>query len=361
MNKHFDFCILGAGITGIHLSMELVKTGASVCVLDPRGIARGGSGAPLGLANPATGRFATKTWNAEKCLPALEQNLEIIQEHVKEPFYKKSGILRPAMDKKIATKMKNYFETTEWPEGWIEWLDEKEMQELHPGISCVNGGVWVPVGLVVNMKEYVMGASAYLQSKNVEYIVGEPYSVFKNEDWEIELSSDKITATNIIFTAGAWIKSTPFWRDVPVIPVKGQTLLMRSSTPLPFSHAVSALGYVGSLDGRNYVIGSTYEHQFDNEFTDDKAEEYLLERSNKVIPGLNSGSVKVTQWASVRASTPNRMPIMGAHEQEENCFVFTGLGSKGLLYSAYLAKEMTEHILHQKPLPEEVHVSRFKK
>lgn len=359
--KTFDYCILGAGVTGIHLALELIKTGATICVVDPNGAGGGASGAPIGLANPATGRFATKSWEVDKCLPKLQQNLELIQEHTSKPFFRKSGILRPAMDVEIATKMKVNAEQDGWPEGWIEWLDEKAVEELHPGITCVEGGVWIPVGLTVNMKSYVESACELLQAKGVDFYFDQEYSISDNSPWTITFPNSKIAAGSVIFTSGIWTKYASFWGDIPMVPVKGQTLLMQSDTPLPFQHSVSALGYIGSVAGNTYVIGSTYEHRFEDEETDEAGKEYLLERSNRVIPSLWEQSKIVDQWASVRASTPNRKPIMGAHPKKENCYVFAGLGSKGLLYSAYLAEWMTGYLTNNVELPEEMKVERFKK
>lgn len=361
MNTTFDFCILGGGVSGIHLAMELLKSGANICLVDPNGLAQGGSGAPLGLANPATGRFASKTWEAERCLNSLKHNLELIQQYSDTKFFKQSGILRPAMDATIAQKMKHNIEHSDWPADWIHWMNQQEIQHFHPGITCVDGGVWIPVGLIVNMEEYVHAASDFLKNKGVTFFTGEPYSIQKTNKWEIVLNAQAIQASQIVFTSGVWTKNIPYWDQLPLIPVKGQLLLMESETPLPFNHAVSALGYIGSLDGYNYVIGSTYEHHFEHKTVDEFAIDYLRTRSERVLPELNKYSKLKAQWTSIRASTPNRKPIMGAHPTEEHCYVFAGLGSKGLLYSAYLAKRMADFMFNQMPLPTEMDVERFLK
>ena len=361
MNTHFDYCILGAGVTGLHLSLELLKTGASICIIDPNGAGGGASGAPIGLANPATGRFATKSWEAEKCLPKLEQNLELVQNQTETLFFRESGILRPALDEEIATKMKANYEKANWPDGWIEWLDEQEVHKMHPGINCVDGGVWLPVGLTVNMFEYTRTAATYLQQKGVTVISDQQYHIIEDSPWKIQLEKNSITTEKLIFTSGIWTKYANFWNNLPMTPVKGQTLLMESDSPLPFNHSVSALGYTGYVSGNTYVIGSTYEHNFNHENTDEAGKEYLLERSNKVTPGLWKNSRIINQWSSIRASTPNRKPIMGAHPQKENCYVFTGLGSKGLLYSGYLSEFMVSFLQNDDVLPDEMNIDRFKR
>jgi glycine/D-amino acid oxidase-like deaminating enzyme len=63
-------------------------------------------------------------------------------------------------------------------------------------------------------------------------------------------------------------------------------------------------------------------------------------------------------WASVRASTPNRKPYLGAHPTISNCYVFAGLGSKGLLYSSLGARYLANHLINDESLPNELKVQR---
>ena len=45
--------ILGAGLAGCSLAAALARRGREVCVYDPKGIAAGASGNPVGLVQPA--------------------------------------------------------------------------------------------------------------------------------------------------------------------------------------------------------------------------------------------------------------------------------------------------------------------
>ncbi len=361
MVKNFDFCILGAGLAGVSLAHELSKEDVSVCLIDPNGVASGASGTPLGLVNPATGRYATLTWEAEKCYEAIYRNLALIQEQSPVPFFKKSGVLRPALDDKIATRMKENFDSMLWPKGWIEWLDEQELKNFHPGISCTVGGVWLPIGLTVDVSTYLNEFVKFLSVQGVSTFLGINYSFSKkNTVWEIELSGgEKINAAKLIFTTGVSVRKSDFWKDFPIYPVKGQLAVMESASSLSFDHSVSALGYIASLNKNQFVIGSTYEHKFVHEETDEQGLNYLVTRFGKVLPELKESSKVISQWSGVRASTPNRMPIIGNHQENENLSVFAGLGSKGLLYSAYLSKRFSGYLLNKESLPPEVDLNRI--
>tara|TARA_R110000868_G_scaffold37111_4_gene131376 strand:+ start:65865 stop:66953 length:1089 start_codon:yes stop_codon:yes gene_type:complete len=361
MIKNFDFCILGAGLAGVSLAHELLKENATVCLVDPNGIASGASGTPLGLVNPATGRHATLTWEAENCYSSILENLTLIQNQSSTQFYKKNGVLRPALDEKIASRMKENFESTQWPTGWIEWLDEKDVKEFHSGISCIGGGIWLPVGITVDISCYLTEFINFLTTKRLITSFGLDYSIMNTKTfWDLQLSNgEKIRSNKLICTTGSSTKEIDLWRNIQIHKVKGQLAVLESSKPLTFDHAVSALGYIASIDSNKFVIGSTYEHKFEHEGIDQQGLNYLMSRFEKVLPNLKKNSKVVSQWSGVRASTPNRMPILGEHSELKNLFTFSGLGSKGLLYSAYLSKQLTNHLIQNTPLHSVVDIQRF--
>src|SRR5699024_9665699 len=152
MNYKVHFCILGAGLAGLSMADSLRERDIETVVIDKKAIANGASGTPGGLVNPATGRRATKAWKAEACYEAIAQNLEKVQNWAgEEPFYQNNGLLRPALLEKMAVKMKAQHEKTIWPEGWCQWKTEEEIKQMHPGITCIDGGLWLPIGLSVDV------------------------------------------------------------------------------------------------------------------------------------------------------------------------------------------------------------------
>lgn len=361
MSDSFDYCILGAGLAGISLAYELSKENASVCIIDPHGVASGASGVPLGLVNPATGRYASKSWEAEQCYAKILANLELIQNSSPVQFYKQTGVLRPAMEEKIVSRMKQNFTSQDWPDGWIEWKSEDEIKKFRPGITCVGGGVWLPIGLTVDISIYLKSFADYLAQQSIYQIYNEKYSIEKRNDlWKLNFTTtSSIKTRNLVFATGSSTINSRYWKDLPIHPVKGQLAVLEPESPLSFRHAISASGYMTSLDTAQFVVGSTYEHSFKDERTDEQGLDYLLGKFKKVLPHLHNSSEVVHQWAGVRASTPNRMPILGEHPSCQNMYVFAGLGSKGLLYSAYLAESMKEFLMNSKELPEELSITRL--
>ncbi len=359
--KDFDVCILGAGLAGMHTAIELMEAGLRVCVIDPKGIAGGASGTPVGLANPATGRFANRSWNAERCLERLSIRLEEISKYSGKEFYRKSGVLRPALSQKIADRMQENVVNNDWTPGMIEWKSSAELQEMHPGLTSVEGGVWVPGGLTVSIPDYLNGIHSYLSDREVTFILGRNYSLHKESNWDVQIDhKDHITAKKLVICAGIYSKQIEVSKELPLHAVKGQTAIMRAGDSLEFEHAVSAQGYFSKTGDKEFILGSTYEHNFEHDEPDEQGFEFMFSRFSKVHPVLASSSKIVNQWAGVRASTPDRKPIIGTLDKEMESYIFAGLGSKGLLYSAYGARLLIELMLNNHSIPESLDVDRFK-
>lgn len=362
MNSTFDYCILGAGLAGLSLADALQEYGFKVCVIEKNSIGTGASGTPGGLVNPATGRRATKSWRAEACYEAISNNLDKVASYSKAPFFKRNGVLRPAVTEKMAGKMRERYQETAWPEGWCEWLPEEEIKKRHPGISCIEGGLWLPVGITVNGAGYLRAMAGYLVKNNVIILTGEQgHPKATGNSWEIGLGDQKLQSEHLVYATGYATLFSGYWSEFPLHPIKGQVARFQiDSMELDFEHSISSLGYIARLDTDNtFIQGSTYEHDFEDLNPSDFGKEYLRNRLKRTLPEVEENAEIIEQWAGVRVSTPNRKPVLGTHRDVENLHLFTGLGSKGLLYGKFLAEHYAQHLSEGTPIFEEVDIRRF--
>lgn len=358
--KDFDYCILGAGLAGISLAKELVLKNYSVCLLDTNGIAAGASGVPLGLANYATGRFAKKIWQAEQSYAALLENIELASEYFKEPFYSTNGVLRPSMDEKIASRVKENFENTDWESGWAEWLSDSELKSMNPGIRPDHGGLWLPKAITIDASKYLNYLVSALKARSLSVHEHQSYSHrYENGKWLIEASELPFAAANLIICSGAGSKEFAPFSNYPLHSVKGQLIVLKKDTPVQFIHSISALGYMATLNRQHFVIGSTYEHQYEHNQFDENGKQHLLQIVRNAIPSLLVDASILHSWTGIRVSAPNRMPIMGKHPDYDGLYIFSGLASKGLLFSAHLSSCFAEYLVNDVPLPSEVSIERI--
>ncbi|HKK44213.1 MAG TPA: FAD-dependent oxidoreductase, partial [Balneolaceae bacterium] len=263
MSQQVDFCILGAGIAGLSLADALQGHDFKTTVIEKSSVASGASGTPGGLVNPATGRRATKTWKAEQCYENIAANLKKVQTRTDKTFYQNNGLLRPALLDKMARKMKEQHNKTSWPEGWCQWKTEEEIKEIHPGIRCVDGGLWLPIGLSVDVGKYLQAYADFLRHEGVGILVHHPpKNIHLEKEWVVELEDDTVQAQNLVFATGHSTVESRFWDWLPLHLIKGQVAKFRTrDRTLSFSHSISSLGYMARTgDPFTFVQGSTYEH-----------------------------------------------------------------------------------------------------
>lgn len=356
-----DFCILGAGIAGLSLADALSSQGRSVALIEKNTVASGASGTPGALVNPATGRRATKTWKAEQCYPVIRENLEKVQKVASEPFYQNNGLLRPALTEKMARKMRKQYEKNHWPEGWCLWQKKSQIQERHPGIKCVQGGLWLPIGLTVDAGKYLQAYAKFLRSNDV--LIKEQCDAVINKtenDWKLIGSEFQLECNQLIFATGYATAGHPYWDHLPLEGVKGQVATFRMNQPLSFDHSISSLGYIARFGSNHeFVQGSTYEHDFKHINPNEEGEQYLRKRMARTLPKLAEQATLKSQWAGVRLFTPDKKPVLGAHPDIENLHIFTALGSKGLMYGKFLANHFAQNLVNGIPLFEEIAITRF--
>ncbi len=388
----FDYGIIGGGLSGCLLAYYLILQGKRVFLVERNTIGSGASGTPLAMINPATGRFAKKGFKSLEAIAQIDALQQISPFSSAYDFIQNRGIIRPCFDAEIAQKTNQNYLADQWEKGVAEWMTPEEVAERFPLINRNFGGLIVHNGYVVNPKMYLQHLINWLKYQpnfslleeyegfnsqshkpdNTKQLKNPNYWIFRGEDIEMQ-------ANILIHCTGA---EEIINAMIPGVIVKGQTLQFRlvdsayDQTPVQVvtdqinhtknwssflrEYAISAQGYLCSLDGRNLVMGSTYEHRFSNPKTDLNGAQYLKNKLDRIHENLSSKIVQESMWAGFRFSTPDRMPIIDEIPAYRGHYVFRGLGSKGLLHSHYYTKIFSNYLCGKGFLSKEVKLNRFK-
>ena len=388
-----DYGIIGGGLSGCLLAYYLLQQGKKVCLIEQNTIGSGASGTPLAMINPATGRFAKKGTNSVESIAQIEALQKLSPFSTAQDYIQKRKILRPCFDSEIAQKSYQNYLSDDWGPGIAEWLTSEEVKEQFPLINSCYGALVVHKGYVVNPKKYLHHLVEWLKDEP-SFTLLEGYKDLEAESdlrnyadlsktpkyFAIRGSEVEVQASKLVHCTGA---EEIINKMIPGIIVKGQTLQFQlmdqvkdaissvrdghnenmvgnNWSSLLKKYAISAQGYLCSLDGRNMVMGSTYEHRYTSPKPDAKGRQYLINKLNRIHDQLSNKMVKESMWAGLRFSTPDRMPIMDELSTHKGHYVFRGLGSKGLIYSHYYAKVFSKYLCGKGFLSKEVRLSRFK-
>jgi glycine/D-amino acid oxidase-like deaminating enzyme len=193
-------------------------------------------------------------------------------------------------------------------------------------------GLWIPSGITVFSKLYLEGlwkacekAGAVLRRTKIEAVE--------------ELKSFDA----IILCSGAAILQFPVSSHLLLQPLKGQTVLCEWDHPVAYS--LMGLGHITPTENPNHCqIGSTYERgALDLNVTREAAAE-LLEKVAVFYPPARQFRV-VSQAAAIRINVPDGKYRPLIKQVAPRIWVFTGLGSRGLLYHALLGKQLAGDVM----------------
>jgi len=343
-----DFLIIGHGIAGVCMFEHLVASGKK-CLIINEEKAFSSSKVAAGLYNPITGRKMNETWLAEALFPylldfymQLEKKLQT-NFLINKPIYRPFASIEDQNDWLGKSSGKSTFVTATYttPQ-YGEFIDDK-----YGGILLNNAGF-------INLKSLLKSHSTYLLNEKLYHAAKFDYRKlnFRGSTFEY----DTIKAKHLIFCDGP-LSSNPYFNWVPTAPVKGEILHIKTAKELP-EHVIFNKGVfiIKDTDNDYYRVGSTYNwRKLDTVPT----EEARLQLEQKLRELLKIPFEVVDQVAGIRPASKDRKPLIGAHPEISNMYTFNGLGTKGVSLAPYFAKSLTDNIIYNKDLQDEVNISRY--
>ncbi len=323
-----NIAIIGSGFSGLSLVFFLQKISPSIsCTLfDFRGIGEGASGKASGLVHPYAGKRAHFSYKAEIAFPEALQLINEIdaisrnQEH--ESVILQKGILRPAITSLQELDFKKRSEENYLFPAFF--LSQNESSDIYPNPKNLPS-LYIPEGLAINSVQYLKVLFKVCSEKNL---------IYKKEKIE-SLDILKEQFDHVIVCGGYETKEI-FPKKLQTNNVKGQ----RIDIALPNNfikpiHAISAGAYAAFSENR-VCLGSTYEHFFtSDEPNENEARKEIEPKISQFWPELiHSQTLSIA--AGIRSTTSSSRPIVTFHQP--SIWAITGLGSKGLLYHAWLSR-----------------------
>lgn len=349
MDSSYDIVVVGAGLAGAFAAAGLADA-MRVVVLDKDDIGAGATGAAAGLVNPFMARKANPVWRAEEAVMALEKTLAKIQ---RPELWRRSGLLRPARD---ANQAAWFSATARDNPGWCSWLSTAQVAERWPSVLADFGALHVTRAGSLDL---VLLAEALLDAaerSGCEYHT-ETGALALREDGDrvvVETDWGDIEARRVVLCVGADYADWPQLARLDLHSLKGQTIVVERPRGLGSGlPCLSGPGYVVPYPDE-LVLGSTYHHEFEHREPTEEDTREILGKAREVLPGLGSPRV-LSVAAGVRVTVPGtRLPMIGPVTDSGRVWVYTGLGSKGLLMGALVGTAILDYLRDPSLIPLEL-------
>jgi thiazole synthase len=346
MNHTRDVLIIGGGIIGLAIAVELKLRGAVVTVLsrDPQQAATQAAAGMLAprAENLPPGAMRDLCFKSLALYPDWISKLEDLSGE--STGYWPCGILAP-----VYQNTDIHPPTPTSPSS--QWLDRDAIHQAQPGLGAdVVGGWWFPEEGQVDNRLLARALELVAHQLGVEIQTGVTVAAIQQQQGQVarlRTSIGEMQAGHYIVATGAWSQDL---LPIPVQPRKGQMLAVQQpslpSAALPLQRVLYGedIYLVPRQDGR-IVVGATVETVGFTPQNTAVGIQSLLNQAIRLYPSLQTLPLQDCWWG-FRPATPDELPILG-RSHCSNLTLATGHYRNGILLAPVTAQLMADCIWGQ--------------
>lgn len=336
--KTWDVLIVGGGIIGLSLSIELRKRGASVLIVERGEPGREASHAAGGMlvdcpleTHAALQPLATAS---ARMYPEFAYELEV-ESRMKVDLRDHGAIVFPSDE-----------HVREWEEAFSECgVPAPGLARLEPALAASTRPAFFLEERSVDPRALTAAALKAAKNRGVDFSSGDEVTSVTIADGRatgVATTKTVFHAAKVVNCAGAWSGQIgPI--SFPTRPVKGQMLCLASASRELLKHVIRSpeVYLIPRSDGR-ILAGATVEEAGFDKRTDPATMQRFHRAAIALVPELRNAKI-LEDWAGLRPGTPDALPILGC-TATSGYYVATGHFRDGILLAPITARVMAEVI-----------------
>lgn len=350
----YDVVIIGGGIVGAACAAECANEGLRVAIVEAKMIGGGATAAGMGhltVMDDSEAQFKLTRYS-QMLWDGLREELP------GEVEYDPCGTIWVAADddemREVQRKHKFYSERGIA----VEELDAQSLKEAEPSLrDGLAGGLWVAGDSVI----YPPCAAQFFvdraKTRGAQVFVGRAVREITADG--VRLHDGTVFSTGLIVNAaGTW--SPELTAGIEVKKRKGH-LVITDRYPRFVRHQLVELGYLKSahtltaesvafnIQPRTtgqLLIGSSRQFEVDEPAVEASILNRMLSRAIEFLPGLAKLS-SLRAWTGFRASTPDKLPLIGPDVEHARLYLATGHEGLGITTSMATAKLLVDQIMNR--------------
>ena len=368
-----DVAVVGAGITGALIALELTARGLDVVVVDRRDIGGGSTSASTSLLQYEIDELLidlTTTLGVDDARTAYREcgrGIELVERATQSVGqlcgFRRSPSVFMAVKKGDIATLRNEFEARRAAGFDVEWLDADVLRERWglTGLAAIEsalGGSVDPYALAFHALAKVRERGGQVFERTE--VAGFEFSPRRAK---ITTSGGIVTAKHVVMATGyevaELLPQLPFslHSSFALVTQPVETLDLRYPHGLLFWDFDDPYLYGRTTDDRRLLIGGkdeTYRDPLRRRRALPSKARALAGAIPRRLPDLEPVEVAFS-WCGTFAETPDGLAYIGSHSRFPRCQFALGFGGNGITYSA-LAAEYIANAIDDKPSGDAAHL-----
>lgn len=345
MKQIVDYILVGQGLSGSILAMELIKRGKTILVFEP-GKSNSASNVAIGLVNPITGKRLVKSWLIDDLIPTAIKTYQDYEQQFSKSFLQFSDIARVIPNQDIFEQWQPNFQQAV-KEGYISsMIEEYSIESESWSYFTIQKTFYLRTALLLKcIREYL---------KVKESLFEDLFEIDKIQQTTDSIQYKNFECKKVIFCEGAQARFNPYFETLPWNVNKGEVIDIKIED-YNFKKILKKNIFVVN-EKTHCRVGATYDRENINEELTQSALHYFDERLKLI---LESPYEVVKHQAAIRPATRDRRPFLGCSSKANNIMIFNGFGAKGVSLIPYFSKQFCNFLLFGKPFDTAANISRF--
>jgi glycine oxidase len=355
IRKKTNILIVGQGIAGSCLALTCLKNNVSCLAVENPALNTNNTSSWIaaGIINPIVFKRLTKTWMADELLPVAKDFYRLFSDLWNQKLFNEIPILKLFSSFEEQNLWSEKSESPNFYSYLGEILSEKDLQVL--GLQMKFGAGIVKQAGYLNLPLFLTETRNYLTNQDsfLPLCFQHHLLTYKENHWIYRNENTEIECEKIIFCEGYHIQQNPYFNYLPFSFVRGE-VLETTLTSITWDYCVNKNIFLLPLGNNDFKLGATYDWENLNPLPTEKGKEELLQKLDFI-----KTPVITKHQSGIRPASKDRRPYLGEHPKHKNCFVFNGLGTKGVLLAPYFSEMLLKSILNQAPIQKDVAINRI--
>lgn len=349
MSSTKEILIIGQGLAGTLLALELRKSGKSFLVVEGR-LPYSASAVAAGILNPVTGKRLAKSWRADRFLRSARKTYREWESLLGKTFFTETRVLRLFKDeeeqrvwkkKKDLLKYKDFLGKRYQPGNFKDSLKDK-----HGSFEILKAAI-LDVQTFLQASKDLFASEGCLCEKNIDHA-------------DISIADDILKYSGksyhkVIFCEGFRVSGNPWFQSIPMESSQGEIQTVMANAPLP-EGILNCGKWLRPLGNGLFQAGST--HKWDNMYSDpEKENDNEIQDEMKNI--LHQVPVLLHRRTGIRPASKDRKPVLGFHPKNPCLGILNGFGGKGSMMGPWMAKHLSDVIQGVTQIDSELDVRRY--